>query len=328
MKFLTFFHKGHDRLGALVENTVIDLASADPTNSDLTSMQALIEGGDDAMQAAHRAAKNSSVRLDPRDITWRAPLPRPLQMRDCLCFEQHLINSFESALKIQAMQSDDPAAAEQELRASGRFNVPDIWYRQPIYYKANRFSVAATNEDVIWPSYSNIMDFELEIACIIGKKGCDIKVEDAGSHIFGYTIFNDFSARDAQVAEQMGMLGPAKGKDFDKASILGPVIVTADEIPDPYNLAMRAKINDEILCDSNSSTMHWKFGDMIAHISQSETLYPGEVIGSGTVGWGCGLEHMRFLEHGDVVELEIEGIGTLSNRVLRSEQTTEKVASS
>jgi len=318
MKLLTFSSNGDDRLGALVDEGVIDLSSADPNNPDLQSMQALIESGEAGMAAAHDAIAKSGERLDPEQINWRAPLPRPIQMRDCLCFEQHLINSFESALKIQASQADDPVAAEKVLRASGRFDIPEIWYRQPTYYKANRFSVAATGEDVIWPAYSDIMDFELEIACIIGTTGCDIKREDADAHIFGYTIFNDFSARDAQVAEQTGMLGPAKGKDFDKASILGPVIVTSDEISDPYNLAMRAKINDEILCDGNSSTIHWKFADMIAHISQAETLYAGEVIGSGTVGWGCGLEHMRFLEHGDMVELEIEGIGVLRNRVLNA----------
>jgi 2-keto-4-pentenoate hydratase/2-oxohepta-3-ene-1,7-dioic acid hydratase in catechol pathway len=161
------------------------------------------------------------------------------------------------------------------------------------------------------------MDFELELACIIGKKGKDISHANAEDHIFGYTIYNDFSARDTQMQESAGPLGPAKSKDFDDSIVLGPVIVTADELEDPYHLRMQARINGETWCDNNSSTIHWKFSDMIAHISKSETLHPGEVIGSGTVGLGCGLEHLRFLNDGDVVELEIEHIGVISNKVVR-----------
>jgi 2-keto-4-pentenoate hydratase/2-oxohepta-3-ene-1,7-dioic acid hydratase in catechol pathway len=234
-----------------------------------------------------------------------------------LGFEEHLKNAFESAIKLSAMAADDPVKAEQEFRASGRFTVPEVWYQQPLYYKANRFSVAPSGKDVVWPAYSEVMDFELEMACIIGKKGKDISKGNAENHIFGYTIYNDFSARDAQMVESLGMLGPAKGKDFDDSIILGPVIVTADELDDPYNLRMQARVNGETWCDSNSNTIHWKFSDMIAHISKSETLYPGELIGSGTVGLGCGLEHLRFLSEGDIVELEVEKIGVISNKVIR-----------
>jgi 2-keto-4-pentenoate hydratase/2-oxohepta-3-ene-1,7-dioic acid hydratase in catechol pathway len=215
------------------------------------------------------------------------------------------------------MTADDPAKAEQELQASGRFTVPEVWYQQPLYYKANRFSVAQSGKDVVWPAYSDVMDFELELACIIGKRGKDISKANAEDHIFGYTIYNDFSARDTQMQESGGPLGPAKSKDFDDSIILGPVIVTKDELDDPYNLRMQARVNGETWCDNNSSTIHWKFSDMIAHISKSETLHPGEVIGSGTVGLGCGLEHLRFLNDGDVVELEIEKIGVISNKVTR-----------
>lgn len=220
-------------------------------------------------------------------------------------------------MKLSAMAADDPVVAEQELRASGRFTVPEVWYQQPLYYKANRFSVAESGKDVVWPAYSEVMDFELEMACIVGKKGKDISKVNAEDHIFGYTIYNDFSARDAQILESPGMLGPAKSKDFDDSIILGPVIVTKDELDNPYSLRMQARVNGETWCDSNSSTIHWKFSDMIAHISKSETLHPGEVIGSGTVGFGCGLEHLRFLNDGDIVELEVEKIGVISNKVTR-----------
>jgi 2-keto-4-pentenoate hydratase/2-oxohepta-3-ene-1,7-dioic acid hydratase in catechol pathway len=250
-------------------------------------------------------------------VGWVAPLPLPAQIRDCLGFEEHLKNSFESAIKLSAMAADDPMKAERALRASGRFAVPDVWYQQPLYYKANRFSVAQSGKDIVWPAYSEVMDFELELACIIGKKGKDIEKGNAEDHIFGYTIYNDLSARDAQMLESPGMLGPAKSKDFDDSIILGPVIVTKDELDDPYNLRMQARVNGETWCDNNSNTIHWTFSDMIAHISKSETLHPGEVIGSGTVGLGCGLEHLRFLNDGDTVELEIEKIGVISNKVIR-----------
>jgi 2-keto-4-pentenoate hydratase/2-oxohepta-3-ene-1,7-dioic acid hydratase in catechol pathway len=161
------------------------------------------------------------------------------------------------------------------------------------------------------------MDFECEFGCYIGKPGRDIPKEKAREHIFGYTIFDDFSARDEQTKDMPGQLGPAKGKDFDGGNAMGPCLVTADELKDPYTLAMIARVNGEEWNRGNSSTMRWKFEDCIAHVSRSETLHPGEFFGSGTVGGGCGLEHLRFLKSGDVVELEVEGIGVLRNRVLR-----------
>jgi 2-keto-4-pentenoate hydratase/2-oxohepta-3-ene-1,7-dioic acid hydratase in catechol pathway len=280
-------------------------------------MQDFIEAGQPALDLAYAVLASSPAIIDSDRINWLAPLPLPVQIRDCLGFEEHLKNAFESAVKVGAMAADDPVKAEEELRASGRFAVPEVWYQQPIYYKANRFSVAPTGKEIAWPAYSQIMDFELEMACIIGKKGQDISKDKAHEHIFGYTIFNDFSARDAQMLESQGMLGPAKGKDFDDSIILGPVIVTKDELTDPYNLRMQARVNGETWCDNNSSTIHWKFSDMITHISMGETLHPGEVIGSGTVGLGCGLEHLRFLNDGDIVELEIEQIGVISNKVIK-----------
>ena len=317
MKLLTFKLQGKEYLGALTNTGVFNLSAAASEEIDFSSMQHFIEAGQPALDRAYALLASGPASIPSDQVDWLAPLPLPAQIRDCLGFEEHLKNAFESALKLSAMAADDPVNAEEELRASGRFAVPEVWYQQPLYYKANRFSVAQSGKDVVWPAYSEVMDFELEMACIIGKKGTDITKENAGEYIFGYTIYNDFSARDAQMVESLGMLGPAKGKDFDDSIILGPVIVTADELDDPYNLRMQARVNGETWCDSNSSTIHWKFSDMIAHISKSETLYPGEVIGSGTVGLGCGLEHLRFLRDGDIVELEVEKIGVISNKVIR-----------
>ncbi|MDA8782740.1 fumarylacetoacetate hydrolase family protein [Porticoccaceae bacterium] len=317
MKLLTFQLQGSEYLGALTDAGVVNLSAAAPEEIAFSSMQQFIEAGQPALDRAYAALASNPITIPADQLAWLAPLPLPAQIRDCLGFEEHLKNAFESALKLSAMAADDPIKAEEELRASGRFSVPEVWYQQPLYYKANRFSVASSGTDILWPAYSEVMDFELEIACVIGKKGQDISSDNADGHIFGYTIFNDFSARDAQMLESPGMLGPAKGKDFDDSIVLGPVIVTWDELDDPYNLRMQARINGETWCDSNSNTIHWKFSDMIAHISKSETLYPGEVIGSGTVGLGCGLEHLRFLNDGDIVELEVEKIGVISNKVIR-----------
>ena len=317
MKLLTFELQGSQHLGALTGAGVIDLSAVAPVELSFSSMQHFIEAGQPALDRAYALLASSPATLASDQINWLAPLPIPVQIRDCLGFEEHLKNAFESAVKVSAMGADDPAKAEEELRATGRFEVPEVWYQQPIYYKANRFSVAESGKDIVWPAYSEIMDFELEMACIIGKKGKDISKDNAHEHIFGYTIYNDFSARDAQMLESQGMLGPAKGKDFEDSVILGPVIVTKDELNDPYNLRMQARVNGETWCDNNSNTIHWKFSDMIAHISMGETLHPGEVIGSGTVGLGCGLEHLRFLNDGDIVELEIEKIGIVSNKVIK-----------
>lgn len=315
MRLLTFTTGNGERLGAETDKGVVDLtASGAPA---LASMQALIEGGDAALGEAKSVADDAKTIVSPGSFKVLAPLPRPAQIRDCLCFEEHLVRSYESGIKVMTMNAEDPAAAEAEFRANTPNTMLDTFRVMPIYYKANRFAVCGPETDVIWPSYSQIMDYELEMACVIGKKARDVPKEDAHDYIFGYSVFNDFSARDAQMLEMRGMLGPCKGKDFDNANGLGPVIVTADEIGDPYNLRMTSRVNGETICDNSSSTMYWKFSDLIAHISRGETIYPGELLCSGTVGGGSGMENLKPLNDGDVVELEIEKIGVLRNRVLR-----------
>jgi len=267
------------------------------------SVLAIVEGGPAALErAAETLARPPREALFPlADVTLLAPIPQPPQMRDFLCFEKHLQQAFAAVAKLRGTEA----------------RIPKIWYERPIYYHPNRFNVCGAGADVPWPRYSERMDFELEFGCYIGKPGKDIPRERAREHIFGYTIFNDFSARDEQTLEMMGQLGPGKGKDFDNSNVMGPCLVTADELVDPYNLEMKVRVNGEEWGSGNSRDMHWKFEDCIAHVSRSETLHPGEFFGSGTVGNGCGLEHMKFLEPGDVVELEVEKIGLLRNRVVR-----------
>lgn len=239
-------------------------------------------------------------------------------MRDCLCFELHLVQAFNAARQLRANSSPDPAAALAEMERTGVLRVPSTFYEQPIYYKCNRFAVIGPDADVCWPSYSNVLDFELKFGCFIKKPARDVPVASARDYIFGYTIFNDFTARDAQTEEMGGQLGPAKGKDFDTGNAMGPCLVTADELRDPYALTMIARVNGTEWGRGKSDTMYWSFEDLIAWISRSETIYPGEFLGSGTVGNGCGLEQMRFLKPDDVVELEVEGIGTLRNAVRKT----------
>jgi 2-keto-4-pentenoate hydratase/2-oxohepta-3-ene-1,7-dioic acid hydratase in catechol pathway len=176
--------------------------------------------------------------------------------------------------------------------------------------------VAGPDEEVVWPHFSSLRDYELELAVVIGSGGRDIRREDALAHVFGYTIFNDLSARDEQFAVMEGRLGPGRGKDFDKSNVFGPCIVTADEIPDPGVLEMVARVNGEEWSRGNSSMMYHRFEDVIAEASRCETIHPGEILGSGTVPTGCGVELLRFLENGDLVELEIERIGKLRTRIV------------
>jgi 2-keto-4-pentenoate hydratase/2-oxohepta-3-ene-1,7-dioic acid hydratase in catechol pathway len=281
----------------------------------LTSMQALIEAGDAGLDVAQAMAADRSASLALSGVRLLAPVPVPVQIRDCLCFELHLKQAYRRAREVRAAKSPDPAAALREMEEKGTLAVPPVFYERPIYYKANRFSVIGTDTDVVWPSYSQLRDFELEFGFFTKGRAADIRKEDAARHIFGYTIFNDFSARDEQVLEMAGQLGPAKGKDFDTGNAMGPWIVTADELTDPYNLTMIARVNGEEWGRGHSGSMHWRFDDLLSFISRSETIHPGEFFGSGTVGNGCGLEAMRFLQPGDTVELEVERIGVLRNRV-------------
>lgn len=326
MRLLTFQKDGGpQKAGAFLDGNsrVVDLAAAcdaafgaDP---QLASVLAIIEGGDAALDKAYDAIKKAPASAIYRrgDVRLFAPIQPPPQIRDCLCFELHLKQAFAAGRKLHAMQAPDAAKALAEIEKNPP-SVPPIFYQQPIYYKANRFAVIGTDQDVVWPSYSKFLDFELEFGVYIKKNAKNVPKEKAREYIFGYTIFNDMSARDTQVIEMEGRLGPGKGKDFDTGNPMGPCLVTADELTDPYNLAMTARVNGEEWGRGSSSSMHWKFEDLIAYISRSETLYPGEFLGSGTVGNGCGLEHLRFIKPGDVIELEVEGIGVLRNRVVKN----------
>jgi 2-keto-4-pentenoate hydratase/2-oxohepta-3-ene-1,7-dioic acid hydratase in catechol pathway len=327
MRLVTFVSQtGAVRAGALVDadRTIIDLASAAetlnrPDSRAFASVLGIIEGGEPVLALAREILENPppSARVGRAEVRLRAPIQPPPQMRDFSCFELHLQQSFASARRYRVMREPDPEAAFQALDTTADDKVIETFRRQPIYYKANRFAVIGVDDDVIWPSYSRALDFELEWGCYIAKPAKDVPASAARDYIFGYTIFNDVSARDAQALEMSGQLGPAKGKDFDTGNVMGPCLVTVDEIPDPYNLTMIARDNGEEWGRGNTGDALWRFEDVIAHVSRSETLHPGEFLGSGTVGNGSGLERMRTLKPNDVVELEVEKLGVLRTRFLK-----------
>lgn len=327
MRLVTFLDtRGIQRAGALInhDSEVVDLQDAhqaifNAASPVLASVQAMADAGQASLELARgvmRRAPASSV-LARAAVALLAPIQPPPQMRDCSCFELHLRQSFAAARKTRASREPDPAAALAAMNTRADDRVIATFQRQPIYYKCNRFAVIGADQQVVWPSFTKALDFELEFGVYIGTKVKDASREQARAAIFGYTIFNDFSARDMQSVEMGGMLGPAKSKDFDTANVMGPCLVTADEIDDPYSLTMIARVNGEEWGRGNSSSMHWRFEDLIMHISRSETLYPGEFLGSGTVGNGCGLEQMRYLQPGDVVELEVERLGILRTKVVK-----------
>lgn len=261
-------------------------------------MRAVIEAG--TQSAAEQA---SSAPIHIAQVQFRAPL-KPTTLRDAYAFEQHVRTANKNR---------------------GR-DVPEEWYKFPVFYFTNPNTAFGPNDEIPYPHYTDALDYELEIAVVIGKGGRDIKPEEAPNHIFGYTIFNDWSARDVQRDEMKANLGPAKGKDF--ASSFGPYIVTPDELaerttdrPGVYDMPMIARVNGEEKSRGNLKDIFWSFGEIIARASDSVDLLPGDVIGSGTVGTGCLLELTRgqgpWLQAGDVVELEIEGIGLLRNQIGR-----------
>jgi fumarylacetoacetate (FAA) hydrolase len=289
MRFATISTLRHTSQPALViEDRVHTLPFAD--------MYAVMEVG-----AAEAAKKASEDWIPIDEVKFLSPI-KPFTLRDGYAFEQHVLTA---------------------NRNRGR-DVPAEWYEFPVFYFTNPNAVFGHDDEVPYPHYTKAMDYELEVAAVIGKGGMNIKPEDAPDHIFGYTIFNDWSARDVQRKEMAVGLGPAKGKDF--ASGFGPVIVTHKAIADKaagrpgvYDLEMSARVNGREFSRGNFKDMHWSFGEIIARVSDSVMLHPGDVIGSGTVGTGCLLELTKFqgpwLQHGDVVELEIERIGVLRNTV-------------
>ncbi|MDQ3705691.1 MAG: fumarylacetoacetate hydrolase family protein [Chloroflexota bacterium] len=288
-----------------------------PHHPPMTMLQ-LLDGGADAMDRVRNLAEivcaddaglwECSQPLD--DVQLLAPIPFPRTIRDFYAFEQHV----------------------KTARALRGLDMIPEWYDHPVFYYSNPGAVYGPDEEVPYPRGSREVDYELEIACVIGKPGRDIDAEEANEYIAGYMVMNDWSARDTwRNFESKLSMGPAKSKDF--ANSLGPWLVTPDELEDVrqgdgkdtrYNLGMSARVNGRELSRGNANTLTHTFASMIEWASTDVWLRPGDVLGSGTVGTGCILELRPentggWLKPGDVVELEIERLGVLRNRLVGQE---------
>ncbi len=317
MKLVTFLNTVQEsRIGWLVGEAVVDMQLA---NADLpTDMLTFIDNHETYFELI-KSLGEVTPHYQLSEVKLLAPLPNPRSFRDYIGFEMHMQNASRSFGHI----------------------IGSAWYDMPIFYFTNHQAIYGPNDAIKRPTKETKMDIELEIACIIGKKGKDIKAEEATPYIFGYTIFNDWTARAIQKVEMQIPLGPHKGKDF--ANAIGPCIVTADEmnqyrIPfdesvftdpirvpsvkgDRFDIKMTSRINGTTICEGNYKTVYFNFEQMIERASENNvTLMPGDILGSGTVGWGSLIENNfsvhRPIEPGDVVELEIEGIGVLVNTVV------------
>ena len=278
-----------------------------------TTLDVLVKGPkvlDDLQKLSWRIFNRIDPEKIPRtmkrlsEVRIRPPISSPPIIRDFYAFEDHV----------------------RAARARRGLQMPEEWYEFPAFYYSNPAMTYGTDDEVPCPTYTRSLDYELEIACIIGKAGINIREEDAETHIAGYTIMNDWSARDVQEREMKIGLGPAKAKDF--ATSIGPWLVTPDELQDKksgsgkFDLRMRATVNGKQLSDGNMNRMHWTFSQMIARASQSVEVRVGEVFGSGTVGTGSilelGQEVHPWLKPGDGVELEVERLGVLRNRIIET----------
>ncbi len=330
MKLATFAtdQEAHVGIAVLEESLLFDLTAAaaqelGPRAARFKSMLALIDAGDAALDEARELCRRFSGRQefvrDLRSARLLAPLPEPRQMRDAMSFARHIVQG-GSGQGLELARARERADDEEVRRILARplGELPEIYKQIPIHYITNRFSVGGPDSAVRWPKYSSIIDYEMEFGIITKGTSLDITAAEAREHIFGFTIFNDFSARDKQKMEMQGRLGPTKGKSFNGGNVLGPWIVTPDEIEDPYSLAATVRINGRTVSESNTRGMLFSFEEILSYISQDETIMPGEFIGSGTLGDGCGLENGYFLHDGDVIEIEFDGIGILRNTIRAS----------
>ena len=248
-----------------------------------------------ALEIADRASENGDELRGPggeaavlptTEVRLLAPVPRPPRIRDYLTYEGHA--------------------------AGGGLALPEAFSEMPICYKCNVDSVIGPEDEIVWPAYSQQLDYELEIGFYVSRPGRNFTVEEAARSIAGVTIFNDVSARDIQMREMSLTIGPSKGKDF--CTVMGPCVVTMDEI-DEWNIELIARVNGEVWSEGTSAGRRFSFGEVLAWASYCENVQPGEFLALGTVGGGCGYELDRWIKPGDVVELSSPQIGVLRNPV-------------
>ncbi|MEO6830702.1 MAG: fumarylacetoacetate hydrolase family protein [Chitinophagaceae bacterium] len=321
MKLVTYLHDGQEKLAFCINDKLYDTQLADAKLP--ATMDAALAGW--AQFSAHgriveadiKSGKNaivSSVSLN--DAQLLAPVPRPISCRDGYAFRQHV------------------AAARRNRKVD---MIPEF-DEYPIFYFTNHNAVQGPGDIPVMPDHLHKLDFELEAAIVTCKSGRNIKAAEADDYIAGYMIMNDMSARLLQMEEMKLNLGPAKGKDF--STVIGPMLVTPDELESyrrepksghtgaTYDLKMRCWVNDVLVSEGNMGDMDWTFAEILERCAYGANVAPGEVIGSGTVGTGCFLElngtglfndpnfKVQWLQVGDVVKMEIDGLGTLVNTIV------------
>ena len=324
MKLVSYLKDEQDQLAILVDGLLYD---TDLMHPDLpVSMSMFLNYWEDVLPIAlginkileeGKVSRQQGIPFE--DVQVLAPVPHPTSCRDAYAFRQH-VEAARRNRKVEMIKEFD---------------------QYPVFYFTNHNSIQGPGEVVCMPDHFEKLDFELEVAIVISKPGKNIKAEEADEYIAGYMIMNDLSARRLQMEEMMLNLGPAKGKDF--ATIIGPMLVTPDELEEfkvdckpghignAYNLSMKCRVNDVQVSEGNLADMDWTFAEIIERASYGVQLFPGDIIGSGTVGTGCFLElngtgklndpeyPEQWLKEGDVVEMEIENLGKLSNTIVKDE---------
>ncbi len=320
MKLVTYVSDGAEQLAFCINDKLYDVHDANVLLPD--SMEELLEFWEESIddmrktEAEIKAGKNSVQGFSLKGANIIAPVPHPTSCRDGYAFRQHV------------------AAARRNRKVD---MIPEF-DQYPIFYFTNHNAIQGPGPIPCMPDHFKKLDFELEAAVVICKKGRNIKAEEADEYIGGYMIMNDLSARTLQMEEMLLNLGPAKGKDF--STVIGPMLVTPDELEgykiaakpghtgNAYNLKMTCKVNGVQVSEGNMGDMDWTFAEIIERCAYGADILPGDVIGSGTVGTGCFLElngtgkltnpdyKEQWLQNGDVVEMEIDGLGHLSNTIV------------
>jgi 2-keto-4-pentenoate hydratase/2-oxohepta-3-ene-1,7-dioic acid hydratase (catechol pathway) len=325
LKLVTFERAGKAQVGCMLdadrilvfEEACRLLPDFAPVTHHFRNMLALIESGEVGLEAARmlaeKAPAEATVALSA--VRLRAPIPRPPRFRSMSSYPAHLARAQEGRARILAAEAGDPEAAFKAAQTKFIERPPAGYYETPVYWIMDPLCVSGPDDEIVWPAYSDWIDYELELVAVIGKSGRDIPKEQAEDFIFGYTLLNDLSARDEQAKAAATSLSiTAKGKDFENSYPIGPCIVTRDEI-DVYNQQATLRVNGEVWASGSTANPHWTFADFIAYASRAAQLVPGEMVSSATVGNCSGLEQARKGNPGDVVELEVSGIGILRNSI-------------
>jgi len=317
MKLVSYLHNGATKLGAVVEEELYSLQAVNEhlPNDLITFLQLEDEVRHETEKKILSMVAAATLIAPVKDYILLAHVPRPTSCRDGYAFRQHV----------------EAARRNRGVEMIKEFD------QYPIFYFTNHNAIQGPGPITCMPDHFQQLDFELEIAIVIGKEGRNIKAKDADKYIAGFTIMNDLSARKLQMEEMLLNLGPAKGKDF--STVIGPWLVTPDELANflvpakqghvgnNYNLSMKCWVNDQLVSSGNVKDMDWTFAEIIERCSYGVTMYPGDVIGSGTVGTGCFLElngtgklnnpnyTAQWLQPNDVVTMQIDGLGTLTNTI-------------